>query len=78
MANPRELFAGVDIGATSVKAGIVTAEGRIVAREQEALRPKEHEPADVVALTARIVGRALKTVRPSVSLSCAIPGVTMY
>lgn len=65
MVSDRQLFAGVDIGATSVKAGIVTADGRIVAREQQPLLPKRHEPADVVALTAEIVERALKTVRPA-------------
>ncbi|KAI9906519.1 hypothetical protein PsorP6_004112 [Peronosclerospora sorghi] len=45
------MFAGVDIGGTGVKVGIVTSKGSILAREYEKYHPEKLEPLDVVELT---------------------------
>lgn len=63
MSNTAGLYAGVDIGATSVKIGIVTAAGVITGRGQQALVPSELEPHHVVELTALLLFKLLKSVR---------------
>lgn len=59
------MFAGVDIGGTGVKVGIVTSEGSVVAREQENYHPEKHEPQDVVDLAVAVLHKVLKTVSSS-------------
>ncbi|KAG6955698.1 hypothetical protein JG687_00011039 [Phytophthora cactorum] len=56
------MFAGVDIGATGVKVGVVTSEGAVVAREQENYHPEKHEPQDVVDLAISVLHKVLETV----------------
>ncbi|KAJ8566835.1 hypothetical protein ON010_g6286 [Phytophthora cinnamomi] len=58
------MFAGVDIGGTGVKVGVVTSEGVVVARDQENYHPEKHEPQDVVDLAVSVLQKVLKTVRP--------------
>ncbi|KAK1948246.1 Glucokinase [Phytophthora citrophthora] len=48
------MFAGVDIGGTGVKVGVVTSEGVVVARGQENYHPDKHEPQNVVDLATRL------------------------
>ncbi|KAE9114219.1 hypothetical protein PF010_g9789 [Phytophthora fragariae] len=55
------MFAGVDIGGTGVKVGVVSSEGVVVAREQENYRPEKHEPQDVVDLAVSVLQKVLKT-----------------
>ncbi|RMX69851.1 hypothetical protein DD238_000617 [Peronospora effusa] len=57
-----DIFAGVDIGGTGVKVGIVTSKGSVVAREQENYHPDKHEPQDVVDLAVSMLHKVLKTV----------------
>ncbi|UIZ26619.1 hypothetical protein KXD40_002012 [Peronospora effusa] len=56
-----DIFAGVDIGGTGVKVGIVTSKGSVVAREQENYHPDKHEPQDVVDLAVSMLHKVLKT-----------------
>jgi hypothetical protein len=58
-----EMFAGVDIGGTGVKVGVVTSEGVVVAREQEKYHPEKHEPQDVVDLAVAVLHKVLRAVR---------------
>ena len=58
-----DLFAGVDIGGTGVKIGIVTSKGSVVARKQENYHLDKHEPQDVVDLAVTMLHKILKTVR---------------
>ncbi|RLN38410.1 hypothetical protein BBJ28_00014537 [Nothophytophthora sp. Chile5] len=58
-----QVFAGVDVGGTGVKVGVVTSEGRVLAREQQNYHPDKHEPQDVVDLAALVLHEVLKTVR---------------
>ncbi|POM61448.1 Glucokinase, partial [Phytophthora palmivora] len=53
------MFAGVDIGGTGVKVGIVTSEGVVAAREQENYHPEKHEPLDVVDLAVAVLHKVL-------------------
>ncbi|POM61329.1 GlucoKinase, partial [Phytophthora palmivora] len=53
------MFAGVDIGGTGVKVGIVTSEGVVAAREQENYHPEKHEPQDVVDLAVAVLHKVL-------------------
>ncbi|KAG6609886.1 putative glucokinase [Phytophthora cinnamomi] len=55
------MFAGVDIGGTGVKVGVVTSEGVVVARDQENYHPEKHEPQDVVDLAVSVLQKVLKT-----------------
>ncbi|KUF76145.1 Glucokinase [Phytophthora nicotianae] len=57
------MFAGVDIGATGVKVGVVTSEGAVVAREQENYHPEKHEPQDVVDLAISVLHKVLEATR---------------
>lgn len=62
------MFAGVDIGGTGVKVGVVTSEGVVVAREQENYHPDRHEPQDVVDLAVSVLQKVLRTVRARAEL----------
>ncbi|OWZ24853.1 Glucokinase [Phytophthora megakarya] len=55
------MFAGVDIGGTGVKVGVVTSEGAVVVREQENYHPDKHEPQDVVDLAVSVLLQVLTT-----------------
>ncbi|KAG7400267.1 hypothetical protein PHYBOEH_006404 [Phytophthora boehmeriae] len=55
-----QLFAGVDIGGTGVKVGVVDSEGCVVARDQENYRPGKHEPQDVVDVAVKVLRKVLK------------------
>ncbi|KAF4325019.1 hypothetical protein BBO99_00000589 [Phytophthora kernoviae] len=55
------MFAGVDIGGTGVKVGVVDSEGRVVARDQENYHPEKHEPQDVVGVADKVLHKVLKT-----------------
>jgi predicted NBD/HSP70 family sugar kinase len=69
MVNPaRVLYVGVDIGGTSVKVGVVDAEGKVLAREQQQLLSDAREPSDVVALTVALVEQLLGSVRSHLAL----------
>ncbi|EEY65839.1 glucokinase, putative [Phytophthora infestans T30-4] len=57
------MFAGVDIGATGVKVGVVNSEGAVVAREQKNYHPEKHEPQDVVDLAISVMHNVLETTR---------------
>ncbi|KAG7394981.1 hypothetical protein PHYBOEH_004422 [Phytophthora boehmeriae] len=54
-----KLFAGVDIGATSVKIGNVAADGIIIYRVQQKLNPAELEPHDIVQFTSSLLTKLL-------------------
>ncbi|CEG48645.1 glucokinase [Plasmopara halstedii] len=54
------MFAGVDIGATGIKVGVVTSEGVVVAREQANFRPNKHKPQDVIDLSIFLLHKVLK------------------
>lgn len=56
------LVAGVDIGGTSVKLGVVDATGRVVARAQQQIHPSEQAPAQVVTLACSLLQQALEEV----------------
>lgn len=58
-----KLVAGVDIGGTSVKVGVVDAEGHVRARAQQQIHASEQEPARVVALACALLQQALEEVR---------------
>ncbi|CAH0477348.1 unnamed protein product [Peronospora belbahrii] len=57
------MFAGIDIGGTGIKVGIVTSKGSIIAREHENYHPDKHEPQDVVNLAVTLLYTVLKTTR---------------
>ncbi|KAG6609885.1 putative glucokinase [Phytophthora cinnamomi] len=59
MATGEKVFAGVDIGGTSVKVGTVTARGKILARAQEAYEPDSRHPQDVVDLATAVLDKLL-------------------
>ncbi|KAJ8566834.1 hypothetical protein ON010_g6292 [Phytophthora cinnamomi] len=63
MATGEKVFAGVDIGGTSVKVGTVTARGKILARAQEAYEPDSRHPQDVVDLATAVLDKLLCKVR---------------
>lgn len=58
-----KLVAGVDIGGTSVKVGVVDAEGRVLARAQQQIHASEQEAESVVALACALLQQALGEVR---------------
>lgn len=57
-----QLLAGVDIGGTSVKVGLVDAAGRVVARAQQQIPREERAPELVVGLACALLELALKQV----------------
>lgn len=63
MADPaRVLYVGVDIGATSVKVGVVDNQGKVLAREQQPFLPDAREPSDIVAVASALVDKLLADV----------------
>ncbi|RLN88223.1 hypothetical protein BBJ28_00008530 [Nothophytophthora sp. Chile5] len=74
-----QVFAGVDVGGTGVKVGVVTSEGRVLAREQQNYHPDKHEPQDVVDVAAAVLHEVLKTTNLTIedleAVGVGCPGV---
>lgn len=53
---------GVDIGGTSVKVGVVDAQGRILGKAQQEIHPSEQDADDVVTLACSLLHQVLANV----------------
>jgi predicted NBD/HSP70 family sugar kinase len=73
MTAATSMFAGVDIGGTGVKVGIVTGEGKVVARALETYEALSPKPEDVVNLAAAVLHKLLAKVGSCGDVAIAMP-----
>ena len=66
------MFAGVDIGGLSVKVGLVTANGSVVARRQQKYESTRPDPQDVVDLAVALLRKVLETVSAAACFCCCV------
>ncbi|GLD91734.1 hypothetical protein PINS_up000267 [Pythium insidiosum] len=55
-----ELLGGIDIGGTSIKAGVVRSDGSVLAKTHAVIDPTQRAPEQVVGLACRLLDDALR------------------